>query len=161
MIDFDIAKRACEATMQEGKKSFITKERLYKSKHSPIYTQYFWIEIEDIKTFVSTHLVRHGVGVTHFVRSNRPDLGGNGGADRHTRISHSMFINAMALIQMSHKRLCYKASPTTRETWLMVREAVEEIDPALAKHMILQCCYLGRCDEDKSCGYWGKYNAAL
>lgn len=140
--------------MQSGKTSGMTPDRLYRNKHSPIYTQYFWIEIEDIKTFVSTHLVRHSSGVTHFVRSNRDDLGGNGRADRNTLIKHSMFINAMALIQMSWKRLCFKAHKDTVNTWLAVRNAVAKVDLELAEHMTPHCHYIGRCDEDKPCGYW-------
>lgn len=42
----------------------------YRSEHSPIRTQLFWIEMLNIPTFVSVHLVRHKIGVEHFVQSN-------------------------------------------------------------------------------------------
>lgn len=127
------------------------KEKWYLSEHSPIRTQMFWIEMFDIPTFVSVHLVRHKIGVEHFVRSNRVDRGGNSEANRNTSINHAMLINAQALITMSRKRLCKKASAETREVFVAIKDIIGNIDNDLHKCMVPECQYRGRCTELKSC----------
>lgn len=62
-------------------------------------------------------------------------------------------INAEALINMAHKRICGKASKETIEVVATIRDKVAEVDPDLAKHMVSQCIYRGVCPETKSCGY--------
>jgi thymidylate synthase ThyX len=130
---------------------------MYAAQHSPIITQVFWIKAYEVPTFVSTHVVRHHVGVSHYVKSNRVDRGGEGDdvVTRETLIQHGLFINAMALIHMAHKRLCGKASKETRELMGMIRDAVREVDSALASVMVPLCVYRnGLCDElPKPCGY--------
>lgn len=62
-------------------------------------------------------------------------------------------INAEALMNMAHKRLCAKASKETRDVVAMIRDKVSEVDPDLAKHMVPQCIYRGGiCPEYSSCG---------
>lgn len=126
----------------------------YKSEHSPIRTQLFWVEMVGIPTFVSVHFVRHDVGIEHFVKSNRPDRGGDGEADRMTPVTHSMLINAQALISMARRRLCGKASKETRQVMEMIRSAAGSVDPALP--MLPDCEYRGGCHEFKSCGWYKK-----
>ena len=74
LTDKSLVDRACSFTAGSSVevKSLY---KMYKSEHSPIRTQMFWIEMEDIPTFVSVHLVRHKIGVEHFVKSNRLDRG--------------------------------------------------------------------------------------
>ena len=64
-----LMKRACRMTIRG--ESNVSLEKMYRCEHSPIRTQLFWIEMYDIPTFVSVHLVRHKYGVEHFVCSNR------------------------------------------------------------------------------------------
>lgn len=127
------------------------KEKWYTSEHSPIRTQMFWIEMYDMPTFVSVHLVRHKIGVEHFVRSNREDRGGNIEANRYTPINHAMLINAQALITMSRKRLCKKASEETRGVFQEIKDKIGGIDIDLYNCMVPECQYRGRCTELKSC----------
>ena len=87
----------------------------YMSEHSPIRTQLFLIEMKDIPTFVSVHLVRHTVGVIHFVKSNRDDRNGEPNANRDTPVNHMMIANAQAIINMARKRLCSKSHIDTQE----------------------------------------------
>lgn len=144
--------RAC--SMTSGREAHVDMGRMYLAEHSPIRTQLFWIEMEGIPTFVSVHLVRHKIGVEHFVRSNREDRGGNGEATRMTPVNHAMLINAQALITMSRKRLCGKAHPMTREVMNHIKNAVRGCDVALAEHMVRECEYRGVCPELQSCMYW-------
>lgn len=147
-----LARRACEMTMH-GKESKIGLERLYNCEHSPIRTQLFWIELLNIPTFVSVHLVRHNVGVQHFVMSNRKDRGGTDEATRMTPVNHGMLINAQGLINMARKRLCMQASTETRQVMTAIRRVVEDDDPELAKKMVPECEYRGMiCHELRPCG---------
>ena len=156
LTDISVMQRACEMTMKENKSSKITLEKIYFCEHSPIQTQVFWIEILGIPTFVSVHLVRHKIGVTHFVESNREDLGGNGIANRLTPVNHGMFINAQALINMARKRLCFKTHKDTRKVMEAIKNKMENIDPDLSKFMIAECDYRNSCHELKSCGRFVK-----
>lgn len=62
-------------------------------------------------------------------------------------------LNAEALINMAHKRLCSKASEETRNVVNQIREQVRKVDPNLADHMVPQCIYRGGiCPENNPCG---------
>ena len=130
--------------------------RMYKAEHSPIRTQLFLIEMHDIPTFVSVHLVRHKIGVEHYVRSNREDRGGNSQADRLTPVDHMMFINAQSLINMSRKRLCSQASIETQRVMTEIKHLIRKQDPALADAMVADCEYRNGCYEFRSCGRYIK-----
>ncbi len=149
LTDSSIMRRACECTTDKESKASLN--RMYDCEHSPIRTQVFWVEMKDIPTFVSVHLARHKIGVEHFVKSNRLDRGWLASADRYTPVRHGMFIDAQALINMSRKRLCKQASEETQDVMLKIKIAVAEIDPALAKYMVPECVYRGKCHELRSC----------
>ena len=72
LTDKSLVDRACSFTAGSSieVKSLY---KMYKSEHSPMRTQMFWIEMEDIPTFVSVHLVRHKIGVEHFCSTRRED----------------------------------------------------------------------------------------
>ena len=125
---------------------------LYQSEHSPIRTQTFWVDMQGIPSFVSVHLVRHKIGVEHFVQTYRDDRGANEVADRNTKVNHGMFINAAALIHMSRKRLCTNAHEETRKVMVEIKNAIKEVDPVLAKYMVVDCVYRGGCCEPRTCG---------
>ena len=149
LTGIDLMRRACEATT--GKPSNMSLDSIYRCEHSPIRAVLFWVEMRDIPTFVSVHLVRHNIGVTHFVSSNRDARGGNTKADRNTPVNHSMLINAQALINMARKRLCEKASEKTRDVMNSIQTSVERVDPDLAYYMVPDCLYRGKCHETKPC----------
>ena len=74
--------------------------------------------------------------------------------DRYAPTDLMCLINAEAIINMSRKRLCAKASKETREIWQKVCELIEEYDPDLYQHLVPQCVYRGGiCPESKCCGY--------
>lgn len=75
--------------------------------------------------------------------------------DRLAPTDLSFIINAEALMNMAHKRLCTKASPETRKLMQMIKHEISIIDPDLAKHLVPMCIYRNRlCGEPKPCGYW-------
>lgn len=153
LTDESLMRRACEMTMH-GYTSKTTLDKIYDCEHSPCRTQVFWVELLDIPTFVSVHLVRHKIGVEHFVMSNRDDRGGSDSVNRNTPVNHGMLINAQALIGMARKRLCKKSHKETVKIFSLLRDKISEIDIDLAKYMIPDCCYRRGCHELKGCGYW-------
>lgn len=151
LTDVGLLRDACSFTIDMKSKADLAK--MYRSEHSPIRTQLFWIEMFDIPTFVSVHLVRHHVGVDHFVKSNREDgLGYSGDAGRWQPVNHAMLINAQALINMARKRLCLKAHIETVRTMVKIRKAILPIDRWLALFMVPECEYRGFvCNEPHPC----------
>lgn len=160
----DDAHLAIESTMGTGFEAKCPLSDLYRWEHSPSRTQMFWINMIDIPTFVSVHLVRHAaVGQQHYVKSNRTDRGGEGNEviNRLSPVNHRMLLNAQHLIDMSRKRLCFKASEETRSVMLLIREAMYGVDPDLGVYMVPNCVYRGGyCSEPKSCGNYkvNRYN---
>lgn len=151
LTDEKLMQRACQFTI--NKETGIGLEKIYRCEHSPMRTQMFWVEMFDIPTFVSVHLVRHKIGVEHFVKSNREDrLGYTGDGGRNHPVNHAMLINAEALITMARKRLCKKAHPKTVEVMEAIRQAVGDEDLELYKRMVKNCVYRGGCYELVSCG---------
>ena len=74
--------------------------------------------------------------------------------DRLAPTDLAALMNAEAIINMSRKRLCAKASKETREIWENVVALIEEVDPDLAKHCIKPCvASCGLCREPKGCGF--------
>lgn len=131
------------------------KDKMLMAEHSPIRLVEYDIYLEDIPSFVATHLVRHHIGCEKFVVTNREDRRNVNPEEvnRLTPVDMMMTCNAQSLINISRKRLCTCASKETREVWEAVKEAIKEIDPIVAKHMVKECIYRGHCPEMKCCGY--------
>lgn len=132
------------------------KDKMLMAEHSPIRLVEYDIYLENIPSFVATHLVRHHIGCEKFVVTNREDRRNVNPEDinRLTPVDMMMTCNAQALINISRKRLCTCASKETREVWQAVKEAIAEIDPIMAKHMVRECEYRNMCPEIKGCGYY-------
>ena len=147
-----LLQRACAVTM--GRDSSAARlDALYDCEHSPIRTQIFWVEMNEIPYFVSVHFVRHKIGVEHFVKSLRDDRCGKGNENRESPVNHAMLVNAAALIAMARKRLCAQAHPKTRDVMSALKNAVAAADPVLAKFLVPECEYRGNvCHELKPCG---------
>lgn len=132
------------------------KGRMLKCKHSPIRTLVFTIRMT-IPYYVSTHFVRHKIGVEHFVQSQRNDR--QEFYDRETApqgamVSHIMEVNAEQLMFMANRRLCGMADKTTRYVMTLICKAVESCNPEFVGHLKPMCEHIKECPEFKSCGYW-------
>jgi hypothetical protein len=145
--------RACiEST--SGREARAGLHEIYRWEHSITRSQIFSVQLIDCFSFVSVHLVRH-VTTVPFVTSRRIDRGGDGTEDRYTLVNHRFLANAEALLNMARRRLCFQASPETRETMIAIKEAVRKIDPDLAHYMVPNCAYRGGiCPEPKPCGMY-------
>ena len=101
-------------------------------------------------------MVRHKVGIEHWVSTQRSDRTGVNRDElpQGALVNHACEANAQALITISRKRLCACASPETREAWEHVKAKVAEVEPELASCMVKECIYRGFCPEMHSCGYY-------
>ena len=131
------------------------KRGILLAEHSPIRLIEFTIRLTDIPYWVSVHLVRHHIGVEHFVSTQRTDRTGidRNELPQNAPVSHTMVINAQALINISRKRLCGQASRETEQVWAMIIREVGKHEPELASLCVCECLYRGFCPEMKSCGY--------
>lgn len=148
-----LAARAAEMTTHV-KKVKAPESEWYRSEHSPIRAIIWWIELHAIPSFVSTHFVRHKIGVEHYVESNRDDRGGAGDevVNRLSPVNHGLLANAQAIIQISRKRLCYASHRRTVAAWRRVIGAISATDQHLASHCVPECVYRGGvCPERRQC----------
>lgn len=139
------------------------KAKMLLAEHSPIRLLEFDWSWDNIRQWVTAHLVRHHEGCEKFVHSQRGDrrkiLEDYGVATRDELPQGAlndmdMSANAQALINISRKRLCNCASKETREAWIQVKNAIAEVDPVMASKMVPECIYRGFCPEFMSpCGY--------
>lgn len=145
--------REC-AEYTTGKDCKMSWSKMLALGHSPIRASEWAIKLMDVPLFVVSHLVRHHVGVQVYQKSHRPDRDKNAKDEgRMTPTNAMILINAEAIINISKKRLCAKASAETREIWGKVVEEVRKCDPDLANHCVKPCVYCGFCREAKSCGF--------
>ena len=133
------------------------KRKILLARHSPIEALIFKITMKDIPYWVSVHLVRHKVGITHWVSSQRDDRHNNpiprAEMPQGALVTHTMLINAQALIAVSKKRLCNQASPETRNVWHAVCAEMFKVDAEMAWAMRPECDWCGgHCPEMKGCG---------
>lgn len=78
LTDVELLREACSTTFLGT--SHASLSQLYKSEHSPARTQMFWITLQNIPLYISTHLLRHHVGSVPFQLTCRDDRpGGNPG----------------------------------------------------------------------------------
>lgn len=76
LTDETLMRQACEMTFLGTSKQSLSS--IYKSEHSPVRTQLFWVEFKGIPLFVSAHLLRHHVGAVPYQLTCRDDrTGGN------------------------------------------------------------------------------------
>lgn len=139
------------------------KHKLLKAGHSPIRTLMFTIRLT-IPYFVSVHLVRHKIGIEHYVQSQRNDRQHNYDrelAPQNAMVSHIIDVNAEQLMFMANRRLCGQADPTTRFLMTHICMECEKVNPEFKGLFVPMCEKLHECPELKPCGYWQKQQENL
>ena len=127
---------------------------MLKCKHSPIRTLMFTIEMT-IPYYVSNHFVRHKFGVEHYVQSQRNDRQSSYDRDlapQSAMVTHTMDINAEALMNMAHRRLCNQADVTTRYVMAKVCQEIIMLNPEFKDHLVPMCEFMHECPEIYPCG---------
>lgn len=138
----------------------ISLARWIASEHSPIRALQFKVKLIGIPAYVAYHFKTHAAGVAvQVTESNRADYADIYGkvvvTDRMSPVTHHMIVNAQTLIDMSYDRLCTTASVDTRKVMEAIVEAVKEVNPVLARFMVVKCVFRGGiCPEEFSkCHY--------
>ena len=127
------------------------RKKMLLAEHSPIRILNFTMTVNNVPSFVATHLSRHHIGVEKFIstrradRIDKPDLG------RLEPVNMKIQLNAQAAINISRKRLCMKASKETRQVWEMIVGNIPCED--VRSVCVPECVYRGFCPEMESCGY--------
>ena len=162
--NWKLAKNECrntvnkEATDNEPSSSFI--HNLLISEHSPIrLIQIHW-RFEEIKSWVSVHFARHWLGWDKWVSTQRTDRTGINRDESRQDAPVNMDINAnaQALINVSRYRLCYQASPETRQYMEDVKTTIKEAgQEELSDVMVPNCVYRCGCPEFSACGFFSKF----
>lgn len=133
------------------------KRTLLLAEHSPLRHGNITIEIDNIPFAIMGHLVRHGVGVTPYVQTSRADR--TEIKDRSQRsqmdpVRMRMDLNLQSLINVSRKRLCGQADPTTRKVWYMVVKEIAKYDADVAWACVPECIRDCDCPEFYPCGFY-------
>jgi hypothetical protein len=145
--DFLVSKRKQSETIP-----FPTLKLKYlASGHTPIYgLQYTW-EWKNLPTYISTHFVRHHIGIFHIVSSQRNDIQkqyDRRKAPQDSPVNHRCVANAAAIISISQKRLCLTASTETRAAWGLFLSELEKVSPEIVKLCVRPCVFrCGICPE--------------
>ena len=132
------------------------KRRLILAEHSPIRRMKFYWRWKDLKYWVSVHLVRHKIGIEHWVSTQRTDRTGVNRDEmpQSSLVKHACEADGQAMINISRKRLCNCASKETREAWERVKQLVHDCgEQELASCMVRECIYRGFCPEMFGCGF--------
>lgn len=129
------------------------KHKTIVAQHSPIRQLEFLITIEDVPNKILNHLSRH-VHSQPYIRTMREDITGipDDKITRNTPNNGCYVMNAQEIINISHDRLCTKASPETRAVWMEVVSEVVKIEPLLARMAVPHCIACGYCKEYSTCG---------
>lgn len=108
----------------------------------------------DIPSWVATHWSRHKWEC--FIRTQRSDRTGvpRGKLPQDAPVTFTGEANAQNLIDTWRKRLCYQASPETRQYAEDFKAALHETEPELSDVLVPNCVYRGGCPELETCGYW-------
>lgn len=130
-------------------------EKIVLAEHSPISELWFGFRLT-IPYWLSTHIVRHKIGVNHYVQSQRNDRQSKYDrtkAPQGQEVTHIVSVNAMEFIHMAHKRLCMQASKETREVMQMMVDEVIKVAPYMKEVLVPLCEYRnGKCTEMFPCG---------
>jgi hypothetical protein len=133
------------------------KRKLLISEHSPIRLLKIDWTWNNIYSWVATHWSRHKWEC--FIETQRSD---RTGVDR-KNLSQSELVkfdgeaNAQHLIDSWRKRLCFMASPETRELAVDFKINIKPCESELSNVLVPNCIYRCGCCEFKSCGYWNKF----
>lgn len=131
------------------------KRKMLIAMHSPIRELKFVFRITDLPYWVGGHLVRHVHAQPYMKtqRNDRQDDYDRTKAPQDAPVSMIWSVNAEELMTISHKRLCTKASPETREVVKKICDLVVESYPEFKGLLVPQCEFRnGICQEFESCG---------
>lgn len=148
----------CRATVGKrllGKEpSKLFKQNILIAEHSPIRDISVKWRWQDMPHWVTVHWVRHKW--EKFVRTQRSDRTGIDRAklpqdEPQTFVGEA---NSQHLIDTMRKRLCYMASPETREYAEDFKAVLHDTEPEIANVLVPNCVYRCGCPELGGCRWY-------
>lgn len=132
-------------------------DKMLTAEHSPIREKIYSIELLGIPYWIANHFRTHFIGANYYISTSREDRTSNqtprSELAQDAPVNMLITANAQTLINISRKRLCNLAHADTRAVWHLVVRKMRTVDLLMAKHMIRECEYRGRCPEIKPCGH--------
>ena len=134
------------------------KSRIVLAAHSPIYSMFYQIDWTGLPRWIADEFVRHHVGATPYMSSQRPDRspGGKSRSEltQEDPVNLTMVLNAQSFLDISRKRLCRQAAAGAREAWRRTLDALRDIgETELYDHCVPECVHQGGfCPEMRCCG---------
>lgn len=155
--DWKRVKNHCRTTVNkqftDNEPSSIFKRKLLISEHSPIRLLEVDWSWKKIKSWVSVHWTRHKH--EKFVSTQRDDRKeheiSRDDMPQGTPVDMDNYANMQQLIDIMRKRLCYQASPETRELAEDFKMSLHEIEPEMADVLVPNCIYRCGCPEFEMC----------
>ena len=147
-----------EATDKEASKKFI--KAILISEHSPIRLIKIKWRWESIKSWISVHFARHWLGWDKWISTQRSDRTGvdRDASRQDTPVNMDVEANAQALINVARYRLCFQASPETREYAEDLKCSIKlSGQEELSDVMVPNCIYRAGCPEFEGCKFWEKF----
>lgn len=136
------------------------KRSILIAEHSPIRDISIKWKWEGMPHWVAVHWVRHKW--EKFVRTQRSDRTGTP-REKLPQDEPQDFTgeaNVQHLIDTMRKRLCFMASPETREYAEDLKAAIHEIEPEISDVLQKNCVYRCGCPEMGGCGWFEMFKAA-
>jgi hypothetical protein len=151
----DAARTTAGLEAGSGEPSSNWKSRMLLCEHSPIRVINVTWEWVNLPYWVSVHLVRHKIGIEHFVKSQRTDRTGvsRDALRQDAPVTHRCTANLQSIINISRMRLCGAASPETTHVWSLFLFTLSKVEPEVVERCVPQCVYRGFCTEYRTCGF--------
>lgn len=149
----------CRNTVSKGElgkePSNTFKKSILIAEHSPIRSISARFRWSDIKYWVAMHWKTHIWGSNvNTQRNDRQDNYDRNKAPQDAPVSFIGEMNAQHTIDTMRKRLCYMASPETRELAEDFKITLKETQPEWADVLVPNCVYRCGCPESASCGFF-------
>lgn len=130
------------------------KRSILIAEHSPIRDIIVKWRWKGIKYWVTGHWARHKW--EKFIQSQRSDRTGvpRDELPQSAPVDFTGEANTQHLIDTFRRRLCYKASPETREYAEDLKIELYPIQPEISDVLVPNCVYRGGCPEIGGCSFW-------
>lgn len=165
-IDWTEIKNECRHTTNKADTDIPAttefKKKALISEHSPIRLGRIKWRWEGIKSWISFHFARHWLGWDKFVSTQRTDRTGvnRDEARQDTPVNMDIEANPQALINVAKVRLCYQASPETREYMEDLKFTISDVgQKELSNVLVPSCVYRAGCPEFNMCKerFWANF----
>jgi hypothetical protein len=133
------------------------KREILLSEHSPIRAIEIKFRWKDIPYWVAMHWKTHKwESRTNTQRNDRQQVYDRGKAPQDAPVTFIGEPNIQNLIDTWRKRLCYQASPETREHAEDFKTELHNREPEIADVLVPNCVYRCGCPEATGCGWYSK-----